>query len=221
MSALTFILKDAVKRIIDCKKLTPDALQGKSLNDILATNLEKNLTVADVFDVQGADATTLVFNNTTAQLQYIGYRMKTGNITINGNAGDFTGAEMQGGVLVCKGHAGERAGDTMRRGILLIEGNAGDYCASNMRAGTLGVLGNTGAHIGYGMKRGTLLLAQTPAEQATWLDCGLHTLPFLKLMYQSFQMLDSKFAQLSNRRVRRWMGDVSGMGKAEMLVLQA
>jgi formylmethanofuran dehydrogenase subunit C len=221
MSALTFILKDAVKRIIDCKKLTPDALQGKSLNDILATNLEKNLTVADVFDVQGDDATTLVFNNTTAQLQYIGYRMKTGNITINGNAGDFTGAEMQGGVLVCKGHAGERAGDTMRRGILLIEGNAGDYCASNMRAGTLGVLGNTGAHIGYGMKRGTLLLAQTPAEQATWLDCGLHTLPFLNLMYQSFQMLDSKFAQLSNRRVRRWMGDVSGMGKAEMLVLQA
>jgi formylmethanofuran dehydrogenase subunit C len=221
MSALTFILKDAVKRIIDCKKLTPDALQGKSLNDILATNLEKNLTVADVFDVQGDDATTLVFNNTTTQLQYIGYRMKTGNITINGNAGDFTGAEMQGGVLVCKGNAGERAGDTMRRGILLIEGNAGDYCASNMRAGTLGVLGNTGAHIGYGMKRGTLLLAQTPAEQATWLDCGLHTLPFLNLMYQSFQMLDSKFAQLSNRRVRRWMGDVSGMGKAEMLVLQA
>jgi formylmethanofuran dehydrogenase subunit C len=221
MSALTFILKDAVKRIIDCKKLTPDTLQGKSLSDILAINLEKNLTVADVFDVQGDDATTLIFNNTTAQLQYIGYRMKTGNITINGDAGDFIGAQMQGGVLICKGNAGERAGDTMRRGILLIEGDAGDYCASNMRAGTLGVLGKTGAHIGYGMKRGTLLLSQTPAEQATWLDCGLHTLPFLNLLYQSFQTLDSKFAQLSNRRVRRWMGDVSGMGKAEMLVLQA
>lgn len=221
MSAFTFTLKDANQRIIDCKKLTPDALQGKSLNDILAIHLDKKLKVADVFDVQGDDATTLVFKNTTAQLHYIGYRMKTGNITVCGDTGDFTGAEMQGGALVCKGNTGERAGDTMRRGILLIEGNAGDYCASNMRAGTLGVLGNTGAHIGYGMKRGTILLLKTPAAQATWLDCGLHTLPFLNLLYQSFQTLDSQFAQLNNRRVRRWMGDISGMGKAEILVLQA
>ncbi len=220
MSALTFTLKAANNRNIDCKKLTPDYLQGKSIDAISSIALG-NLTVADLFDVTGDDATTLTFKNTSAQLHYIGYRMKTGSITIEGDAGDFTGAEMQGGVLICKGNTGERTGDTMRRGLLLIEGNTGDYCASNMRAGTLGLLGSTGAHLGYGMKRGTLLLSQNPAEQATWLDCGLHTLPFLNLLYQSFQPLDTKFAQLSNRRIRRWMGDISGLGKAEILVLQA
>jgi formylmethanofuran dehydrogenase subunit C len=221
MSALTFTFKASTNRTIDCKKLTPDYLQGKSIDAISSIPLSGQLTVADVFDVQGDDTTTLIFKNTSTQLHYIGYRMKTGSMTIEGDAGNFTGAEMQGGVLVCKGNTGERAGDTMRRGLLLIEGSTGDYCASNMRAGTIGLLGSTGAYLGYGMKRGTLLLSQNPAEQATWLDCGLHTLPFLNLLYQSFQTLDTKFAQLNNKRVRRWMGDVSGLGKAEILVLQA
>lgn len=127
---------------------------------------------------------------------------------------------MQGGVLICKGNAGERTADLMRRGILLIEGNVGEYCASSMKAGTVGVLGNTGARLGYGMKRGTLLLAKQPEGQATWLDCGQHTLPFLNIMYQSFQQYDTKFASIDQRRVQRWMGDASGMGKAEILVLQ-
>jgi formylmethanofuran dehydrogenase subunit C len=220
MSALTFTLKDSIHHAINCKKLTPDELQGQSLEAILAISLGSQLKVADLFNVQGDDATQLVFKNSNTQLHYIGYRMKTGSITIEGDAGDFTGAEMQGGVLICKGNTGERTGDTMRRGILLIEGNVGDYCAANMRAGTLGVLGNTGARLGYGMKRGTLLLAQTPAEQATWLDCGLHTLPFLNILYQSFQQLDTKFSCIAQNRVQRWMGDISGMGKAEILVLQ-
>ncbi len=221
MSALTFSLNTSVKQAVNCKKLTPDSLQGKSLADILAIKLNEQLKVADVFAVQGDDATTLVFKHATSQLNYIGYRMKTGNIIIEGDTGDFIGAEMQGGTLICKGNTGERTGDTMRRGLLLIEGNVGNYCASNMRAGTLGILGNTGAYLGYGMKRGTLLLSQPPAAQATWLDCGLHTLPFLNILYQSFQTLDSQFAQLSCMRVRRWVGDISGLGKAEMLVLQA
>lgn len=221
MGALNFTFKASSHLIIDCKKLIPDYLQGKTIDTILSIKLGNQLTVADVFDVHGDDPTTLIFKNSSTQLHYIGYRMKTGKITIEDDAGDFTGAEMQGGVLICKGNTGERAGDAMRRGLLLIEGNTGDYCASNMRAGTLGLLGNTGAYLGYGMKRGTLLLSQNPAEQATWLDCGLHTLPFLNLLYQSFQPLDTKFAQLNNRRVRRFMGDVSGLGKAEILVLQA
>jgi formylmethanofuran dehydrogenase subunit C len=90
-----------------------------------------------------------------------------------------------------------------------------------MRAGTVGVLGSTSARLGYGMKRGTLLLANKPAEQATWLDCGLHTLPFLNILYQSFQQFDTKFAAISLKRVQRLMGDASGIGKAEMLILQA
>lgn len=224
MAALTFTLKASVNTSIDCKKLIPDLLKGKSLAEIKAIALGPN-TVADYFEVTGAvlsdDASHVVFKNANSHLDYIGHQMLVGTITVEGDAGDYLGAKMQGGVIICKGNAGERAANIMRRGILLIEGNVGEYCASSMRAGTVGILGTTGARLGYGMKRGTLLLAQAPAEQATWLDCGLHTLPFLNIMYQSFQQLDTKFAAISQKRVQRWLGDASGMGKAEILLLQS
>ena len=219
MNALIFTLKASVTAKIDCRLLTPNHLQGKTLAEIKAMRLNKHLTVVDVFDVTGEAASHIYFSKARAVLDYVGYRMKHGQITIEGDAGDFVGAAMQGGVLICKGNVGERAGDTMRRGMLLIEGDTGEYCASSMKAGTLGVLGKTGARLGFGMKRGTLLLAQAPASQATWLDCGWHTLPFLNILYQSFKSLDTRFAALTQMRVQRWVGDVSGLGKAEILVL--
>jgi formylmethanofuran dehydrogenase subunit C len=220
MSALTFTLKNKVNHTIDCRSLTPDLLKEKSKQAIQSTPIGK-YTVANLFDVSGEDTNQIIFKNTNNQLNYIGHQMKNGVITVEGDAGDYLGAAMQGGVLICKGSAGERAADLMRRGILLVEGNAGQYCASRMRAGTVGVLGSTGAYLGFGMKRGTLLLAQTPTEQATWLDCGIHTLPFLNILYQTFQQFDTKFAAIKQKRVKRYMGDASGIGKAELLVLQA
>lgn len=219
MSNLIFTLKSNVKHPVDCRVLTPDNLKGKTLDEIKGLHLGTQHRVVDVFDIVGEAADHLVFKQAKPQLHHIGYQMKSGQITIEGDAGDFIGAAMQGGVLICKGNVGERAGDVMRRGMLLIEGNAGEYCASSMRAGTLGVLGKTGARLGYGMKRGTLLLAHAPATQATWLDCGWHTLPFLNILYKSFRTLDSKFASLTQMRVQRFVGDVSGLGKAEILVM--
>jgi len=219
MSALTFTLKANANQTIDCRQLTPDLLKGQSVADIKAIKLGRQ-TVADLFDVSGDDASQIIFKKTHPNMHYIGHKMKVGSITIVGDAGDFLGAEMQGGALICKGNTGERTANLMRRGMLLVEGNVGEYCASSMKAGTVGVLGKTSARLGYGMKRGTLLLANKPAEQATWLDCGLHTLPFLNILYQSFQQLDTQFSTLTQKRVHRWMGDTAGIGKAEILILQ-
>lgn len=211
----------AIKQAIDCRILLPDSLAGKSASEIAAIKISLNHTVGDVFEVvETANHPTLRLVGTTAQHTHIGFGLKTGQIVVEHDAGDFLGADMQGGVLICKGNAGERVGDSMRRGILLVDGQVGDYCASNFKAGTLGVLGNTGAHLGYGMKRGTLLLGQAPQAQATWLDCGLHSLPFLKLLYKSFAGLDSAFTKVSTPRVQRYMGDMASLGKAEILVLQ-
>lgn len=212
-----------ISRSVDCRALLPQALQGKTSAEISAIKLAANLKVGDAFEVsiEAAETAKLTFKNTTASHQYIGFGMTAGQLVVEGDAGDFLGAQLQNGVLICKGNTGARAGDRMRRGMLLIEGNAGDYCGSDMMAGTLGVLGSTGAHLGYGMKRGTLLLAQTPAPQATWIDCGFHKLPFLNILYKSFKLLDSRFAQISSQRVQRWMGDMGGLGKAEILVIQS
>lgn len=210
----------ALTRSVDCRSLTPTALQNKTVAEIAALPLAANLTVGDAFEVcvdSDFAGEKLTLQHTTSAHHYIGFAMTAGQLVVAGDAGDFLGAQLQNGVLICKGNAGARAGDQMRRGMLLIEGNVGDYCASNMMAGTLGVLGATGVHLGYGMKRGTVLLAQAPQLSPTWIDCGPHKLPFLNILYKSFKTLDSSFAQLSNLRVQRWMGDMGGLGKAEVL----
>ncbi len=223
MSLMTFTAK-ALTRAVDCRALTPAALQGKSAAEIGQLALAANLKVADAFDITVDDRVTapqLLFKNTTAQHHYLGFAMNGGQLTIDGDAGDFVAAQLQNGMVLCKGHVGARAGDRMRRGLLLIEGNTGDYCGSDVLAGTLAVLGSTGQYLGYGMKRGTVLLAQPPTLTATWVDCGVQTLPFLNILYKSLQRLDSRFAQINSLRVQRWMGDMGGMGKAEILVIQS
>jgi len=224
MSALTFTLKSPLTHVLDCSPLTPDKLANLTPEQIEEIALISPLSigcVGDFFTVSGDDTQQIVFKQAQPCLQHIGQQMSRGLLTIEGDCGDFLGQQMQGGSLICKGNAGERVGDNMRRGLMLVEGNVGAYCASAMMAGTIGVMGNAGARLGYGMKRGTLLLVKNPAEQATWLDCGWHNLPFLNILYQSFKRLDTRFSVISQPRVQRFVGDVSGLGKAEMLVLQS
>ena len=158
---------------------------------------------------------------------YAACEMKKGYLEIAGNAGDFLGAAlpgnkmgMQGGTILVKGNVGDRAGDHMRRGNILIEGNAGDYCGSRMTAGTIAVMGQTGRCLGYAMRRGTLLLWNQPQLSASFNDCGAHTLAFLPILFASFKSLNSKFADASIafNRVQRYAGDMSEMGRGEVLI---
>ena len=158
---------------------------------------------------------------------YAACEMKKGYLEVSGNAGDFLGAAlpgnkmgMKGGTILIKGNVGERAGDHMRRGNILIEGNAGDYCGSRMTAGTIAVMGQTGRYLGYAMRRGTLLLWNQPNLSASFNDCGAHTLAFLPILFASFKSLNSRFADASIafNRVQRYAGDMSEMGRGEVLV---
>lgn len=158
---------------------------------------------------------------------YAAGEMKNGTIEIANNAGDFLGAAlpgnkigMKGGTVLVKGNVGERAGDHLRRGVILIEGNAGDYCGSRMGAGTIAVMGQTGRYLGYAMRRGTLLLWHSPKLSASFNDCGTHTLAFLPILFTSFKTLDSRFAEASSafNRVQRYAGDMSELGRGEVLV---
>jgi formylmethanofuran dehydrogenase subunit C len=266
MRALTLTLKTQTQQRVDCSPLTPDNLAGKSLAEIAAIELQcgnQKLCADTLFDISGDDANDLVIRNSSAKLDYIGHGMKSGSITVHGDAGSYLGFQMKkgqitlhgnadayaasgmaggtlhvhgsvgdflasaipgdrkgmkGGLVIVTGNAGDRVGDQMRRGIVLIEGNAGTYCASRMLAGTIGVMGVVGDYVGFGMRRGTLLLFSTPALHSTIQDCGNHTLPFINLMFKSFQALPSKFAKLDKNRVRRYAGDLANDGKGEILV---
>ena len=158
---------------------------------------------------------------------YAACEMKKGLLEINGNVGDFLGGAlpgnkmgMKGGTILVKGNVGARVGDHMRRGLILIEGNAGDYCGSRMTAGTIAVMGNTGRYLGYAMRRGTLLLWNQPQLLASFNNCGSHTLGFLPLLFNSFKVINSQFAEVSAafNRVQRYAGDMSEKGRGEVLV---
>ncbi|MFA5982584.1 MAG: formylmethanofuran dehydrogenase subunit C [Methylococcaceae bacterium] len=158
---------------------------------------------------------------------YAGCEMKKGYLEIAGHVGDFLGGAlpgnkmgMKGGMILVRGNAGERVGDHLRRGTILIEGNAGDYCGSRMIAGTIAVMGQTGRYLGYAMRRGTLLLWEQPILSASFNDCGEHTLAFLPMLLGSFNNVNSKFAEPARifNRVRRYAGDMSEMGRGEVLI---
>ena len=205
MTALTFTLKLDPACKLDCSRLTPNGLAGLSLTQIKNLSLlnsKNSLKVADYFEVYGSDSNNIIFKNPSKQL-------------------DFIGQQMSHGSIICQGDVGERVGDQMRRGFILIDGDAGDYCGSRMVAGTIGVYGNVGEYTGFGMKRGTILLNNKTNFRATLQDCGTHNLPFLALLFQSFDAFQSKFSTLKNQRVQRFAGDLAVNGNGEILIISA
>ena len=205
MTALTFTLKQNPANKVDCSRLTPNNMAGLSLTQIenLGLSFTKNSPkVADYFEVSGSDSDNIIFKNPSTQLDFIGHKMAHGSI-------------------ICQGNVGDRVGDQMRRGLILIDGDAGDYCGSRMVAGTIGVYRSVGKYVGFGMKRGTILLNKSADFHATIQDCGAHNLPFLALLFQSFKTLPTKFNQLKNQRVQRYVGDLACNGNGEILVLYA
>ena len=223
MSALTFSLKSTPVFKLNCGLLTPQKLAGLSHSDIEKLKLgphKSSPSVVDYFDITGDDTTHIVIKNSCPQLDYLGQKMKSGQIEIHGDAGDFLGANMQNGNIICHGNAGDRLGDNMRRGFILVEGDTGNYAGSRMIAGTIGILGRLGSYPGYSMKRGTILLTQQPSLHATFQDCGFHTLPYLSLLFKSLSPLSTKLAAIANNRVQRFGGDLSQSGTGEILVIQ-
>jgi formylmethanofuran dehydrogenase subunit C len=219
MMPFTFTLKQNPPFKVDCRKLTPNKLKDLNANQILEMTLNNGIKVIDLFEVTGEDFQQIIFQNANAKLDYIGHQMSDGRITIEGDCGDFLGANMRGGNIICHGNAGSRVGDQMRRGMILIDGDSGDYCGSRMLAGTIGVFGKVGNYVGFGMKRGTILLTQPTNLHATLQDCGTHTLPFLALLFQSFNPISTKFNLLSSNRAQRYAGDLACNGNGEVLVL--
>ncbi|HLD08642.1 MAG TPA: formylmethanofuran dehydrogenase subunit C, partial [Methylophilaceae bacterium] len=106
MSALTFTLKIKPQQRIDCSPLTPDNLVGKSIADIAAIEIysgKQKLRADAVFAITGDDASHIVINKSCNKLDYIGRDMKTGRITIHGDAGSYLGFQMSDGEIILHG----------------------------------------------------------------------------------------------------------------------
>lgn len=168
MSALTLTLKKIPQQRIDCSPLTPDTLAGKSAAEIGAIELQSGklkLRADAVFDIAGDDANDLVFMNSCDKLDYIGSVMKSGRITVHGDAGWYLGFQKKSGDIVLHGNAGGFAASGMAGGTLHVHGNVGDFLASaipgdrkGMKGGLVIVTGNAGERVGDQMRRGIVLI---------------------------------------------------------------
>lgn len=168
MSALTFTLKSLPRHAVDLSPLTADHLAGKSLAEIGAVELVSGnckLQTNDLFDISGNDANDIVIIDSCNKLDYIGHGMKTGRISVHGDAGSYLGLQMRGGDIRVHGNAGIFAASGMAGGFMHIHGNAGDFLAAaivgerkGMKGGTVIVTGNAGDRVGDQMRRGLLLI---------------------------------------------------------------
>lgn len=168
MSALTFTLKTTLAQRIDVSPLIPDLLAGKSTADIQAIPLQsgnRQIPVSEVFDVTGDDTEQIVFEKCTAKLDRIGQQMKLGQITVNGDCGDYLGFEMRKGNITVNGNAGNFAASGLAGGMIVINGNAGDFVGAaivgnrkGMKGGTVIITGNAGERLGDQMRRGMILV---------------------------------------------------------------
>jgi formylmethanofuran dehydrogenase subunit C len=175
---------------------------------------------------------------------YLGAGMKRGRIEVKGNAGVLAGASMTGGTLAIAGDAGERAGgilvgetmgmkgglltiggnagpmlgERMRRGLVIVHGDAGDYAGARAIAGTILFKRGVGRNAGYGMRRGSLIFVEAPkAILPTFGDCGVMEFDYLRLLERWLGEAGLKI-KLGDR-ARRLLGDMSVLGKGEMLIL--
>jgi len=125
---------------------------------------------------------------------------------------------MRGGVIAIGGNAGPMLGERMRRGLVVLSGDAGDYAGGRMVAGTILFKRGVGHGVGHGLRRGSLIFLEEPKDiLPTFGDCGVLEFDYLRLLERSFRAA-GKAIKLGDR-ARRLMGDMSVLGKGEMLIL--
>ena len=168
MSALELTLRADPGQRIDLSQLTPDGLSGLSEADIsklkINTN-KKTITVSDVFDMKMGDTSHIRFAGLNTRSDRVGDGMQSGQITIEGEAGTYTGARMRAGRLEVTGNTGPYSGASMKGGHMVVHGNAADYAggrhqgeAHGISGGILQIMGNTGNYAAERMRKGLFLI---------------------------------------------------------------
>lgn len=155
-----------------------------------------------------------------------GCAMRGGLLEVLGDVGDFAAGAlpgemdgMRGGTLVVRGRAGARTADRLRRGTVVVFGDAGDFLASRMVAGTIALGGRCGAHAGWGMRRGSIVFAgPAPPPPATFVPVDSDVAVIWQLLGRHLARFGAPFADLPERPVARWVGDLAVQGQGEWLL---
>ena len=175
--ALQLQLKHTDKIPIEVEGITPDICRDKSLDEIQNLTVflgNRELPLAELFDVTGEPGDERMdWQGDLSGVHWIGAKMKSGRLFVEGNAGRHVGSEMSGGDLHVCGDASDWVGGEMHGGLIHVQGNAGHLVgaayrgsARGMTGGTILVAGDVGNEIGHTMRRGMIAVGGSCGDLA-------------------------------------------------------
>ena len=101
--------------------------------------------------------------------------LKSGEITIEGNSGDYLGVVNSGSLIKVTGNSGKYVADNMTSGAVIVNGDAGYGAAQYCYGGTVVIKGDAGDFTATMNKGATIVIGgDVGAEAAT---CLLYTSP--------------------------------------------
>jgi formylmethanofuran dehydrogenase subunit C len=163
---ITLTLKERPRVPLEAEVLSPDAIEGLSIDEIRALPVhlgKRKSRLDDFFSVEGESGPELTIAGEADKVRWIGHAMTRGRIRILGNAGMHLGSQMTGGTIEVSGNAGDWLGAEMAGGHIHVRGNAGGQVGaayrgslSGMKDGTILIEGSAGLEVGMRMKRGII-----------------------------------------------------------------
>lgn len=91
--------------------------------------------------------------------------LKSGEITIDGDVGDWLGMMNHGSHITVNGNAGDYVGDNAWDGEIIIKGNGGNAIGLYSYGGTLVVHGDVGNGVGEMLKGGTIVIGGNVGDE--------------------------------------------------------
>ncbi len=155
--------------LIDASELVPDRLASLSKDALARTELRigsRLVPLASAFDIDGeSGANRVSIAAASRKLQRVGGHMKSGELHVDGDAGDLAGVAMSGGTLSVSGSCGDYVGARQSGGRIVIDGNAGDFVAAalpgqryGMRGGSMFIKGAVGDRLADRLRRGSVVI---------------------------------------------------------------
>jgi formylmethanofuran dehydrogenase subunit C len=176
MSTTILRLKDSVTLPVEAESISPDRFAGLCQEDVSTLPIlygRRQLTIGDLFAVEGGEAGEIIVEGDLRHVKYIGQGMSQGRITVHGDTGMHLGAEMRGGEIIVHGNVDAWAGAQMSGGVIRVHGNAGPMLGAayagetrGMRGGVIIVEGDAGPRAGERMRRGLIAVQGDVGEFA-------------------------------------------------------
>ncbi len=133
--------------------------------------------LSDFFDIEGSleNDCTIVWKGPLRSVNRIGQGLESGQVMVQGSAGDHVGSQMSGGTIEVQGDVRDFAGTAMTGGQLTVHGSAGRHLGGclpgakhGMNRGTIYVAESAGPGVGQLMRRGTIVVGGACGDSCGW-----------------------------------------------------